>query len=108
MFQLVSTLVVVFLFTLALQQNRVDAVSAGKYEHPLFKGALKAIKDKECLGDYTGEVTMKHRIVSSCFAGGFIEEVTALPCQEGSCDGVKATAKVVYKCGVSTPHAKCL
>mmetsp|Transcript_8549 Transcript_8549/g.14495 ORF Transcript_8549/g.14495 Transcript_8549/m.14495 type:complete len:108 (+) Transcript_8549:128-451(+) len=90
-----------------LQLEEVAASSSGS-QHPLFKGAHQAIKDKKCLGDYDGDVTMKHRIVSSCFAGGFIEEVTLHPCKEGACDDVKAAAKVIYTCDTSRPRVKCL
>jgi hypothetical protein len=76
--------------------------------HPLFKSAQVAIKEKNCLPEYNGEVTMKHRIVSSCFSGGFIEEVTLHPCKEGACENIKAAAKVTYTCDTSRPRVKCL
>lgn len=79
-------------------------------QHPLFKSAQEAVKDKNCFGDYTGEVSMTHKIVSSCFAGGFVEEVQVHPsCTEGLCDNIKPIAKVIYACDTTTkPRVKCL
>lgn len=76
-------------------------------QHPLFKSAHEAIKGKNCFGDYNGEFTMTHKVVSSCFAGGFVEEVHVHPCSP--CESnAKPAAKVIYACEKSNPRVKCL
>lgn len=102
MFHLSSLISLLFLLSFV-----GDQVLAGG-QNSLFKTSLEAAKNKQCLGDYNGEVTMKHKIVSSCFAGGFVEEVHIHPCAEGSCDRVSPVARVVYNCDVSKPRVKCL
>ena len=105
MLQLFSILLVFLSLSLLLTQLEASPKGA---PNPLFKSAHEAVIEKKCLGEYVGEVSMTHKIVSSCFAGGFVQEVHVHPCVEGKCENVNAAAKVVYRCDVTKPHVKCL
>ena len=97
---------IVIEFLLFFNYN-IEALSNGVVQTTLFKTAHMAAKEKKCLGEnYDGDVSFKHKIVSSCFAGGYIEEVHVLPCKEGLCDQPKA--KVSFKCDTTKPHTRCL
>ena len=106
---ILTTVALIFSLSLALAfMNIAEAFSPKGGKHPLFKIALEAINEKNCMGDYEGEVSMQHKTVSSCFAGGFVEEVTAYPCREGACENRDARARVIFKCDNTKPRVKCL
>lgn len=61
-----------------------------------------------CLDDYHGPLDYSVNVISSCFAGGFVTEVTILPvCTGQGCEFVKLgpLAKVTFYCDEEIANA---
>lgn len=72
--------------------------------------AISSARDNGCLNNYHGLVDTRSRIVSSCFAGGFVQEVLVVPVCEVNCENVRLRplAKVMFNCGENPSGIECL
>ena len=89
----------------------VEARNIMKQESNILKKiAVEAAREKGCLGEFQGSVDTRKKTVSSCFAGGFIEEFLIVPVCEQNCENVRLRplAKVMFHCNEDPSTVECL
>lgn len=76
----------------------------GSRENKLESIAIKAARAAGCMGTYDGPLETRVTSRTSCFAGGFVQDVLLIrKCEEESCANVRLApfAKVVFRCDLN-------